>query len=71
MIQNGKKEDYSDMLIDGFVDIKELKDNWAFFAISCDYSKNIATIYLKVFNQNSNNVFQKNVLLNDNRFVLR
>lgn len=40
----------SDMLIDGFVDILDVKDKWIFFAISCDYKQNIASIFIKVFN---------------------
>lgn len=42
----------SDMLIDGFIDVKEMKNKWVFFAFSANYKDNKATIFMKVFNDN-------------------
>ena len=47
------------MLIDGFIDVPEMQDKWVFFAFSADYKSNIASVFMKVFNDNPQNTFQK------------
>lgn len=59
------------MFIDGFTDLRDIKDRWVFFAFSANYKENVATIYLKIFNENPNNAFQKNLALDFDRFALK
>ena len=40
------------MLIDGFINIQDLKNKWVFFAFTANYKNNVATIFMKVFNEN-------------------
>ena len=59
------------MKIEGFVDIPLIKDSWSFFAISCDYFKDVASIYYKTFDGSVNNAKFKTFGLNYPAFVLK